>query len=413
MRAIVINTGTEILLGDVINTHLAFIAREIFPLGLRIDRQMAVPDGPAIRDALLSAFADADLIFVTGGLGPTTDDLTREATAELLGLELETDPIAGEAISRRLMERGLRVTERIARQALVPRGGLVLPNEHGTAPGLYLAPNVNPAVPSPHLFLLPGPPRELRPMFLASVLPLLRKQITSGGKLECRVYRLTGTGESLVEEAIGEQLLALPGLEVGYCARPGEVELRIIGAPAALFQAEAIIQQTFDRAIFSASREELEQVLIRLLSERKETLATAESCTGGLLAHRLTNVPGSSAAFLGGFVTYANEVKESALGVKAELIARHGAVSKPVGRAMAEGVRERMAATHALATTGIAGPGGGSERKPVGTVFVALASAEKETLVRRFFFPNDRETFKQQTAQAAFDLLRQRLLGFL
>jgi competence/damage-inducible protein CinA-like protein len=413
MKTFVINTGTEILLGDVVNTHLAFMAREILPLGLRIDRQLTVPDGPAIREALLHAFGAADLIFVTGGLGPTSDDLTREITAEFLDLELKTNPIAAEAISRRLKTRGLKMNERIARQAFVPRGAVVLPNEHGTAPGLYLAPNINADIPSPHLFLLPGPPRELRPMFLASVLPLLRKQVSVRDEMECRIYRLAGTGESLVEEAIGEKLLALAGLEVGYCARPGEVDLRILGEPALLLQADTVIRQTFGRTIFSTNRDDLEQVLIRLLSDRKETVATAESCTGGLLAHRLTNVPGSSAAFLAGFVTYANRVKESTLGLAADLITRHGAVSKPVARAMAEGARERAGATHALATTGIAGPSGGSKRKPVGTVFVALASAEKEPLVRRFLFPNDRETFKQQTAQAAFDLLRQRLLGFL
>jgi nicotinamide-nucleotide amidase len=266
---------------------------------------------------------------------------------------------------------------------------------------------------SPSLFLLPGPPRELRPMFVASVLPILREQRSARAEIECRIYRLAGTGESLVEQAIGEKILALGGVEVGYCARPGEVELRLIGERAPLLEAEAIVQETFGRSIFSADREELEQVVIQLLSERGETLATAESCTGGLLSHRLTNVPGSSAAFLAGFVTYANEAKESALGLKAELIQRHGAVSKAVGRAMAEGARARAGSTHALATTGIAGPSGGSKRKPVGTVFVGLDSAGKETLVRRFFFPNDRETFKQQTAQAALDLLRQRLLGML
>ncbi len=175
MRVIVLNTGTEILLGDVINTHLSFIAREILPLGLRVERQIAVPDGSAIRDALRENFKCADLIFVTGGLGPTTDDLTREITAELIGLDLEFDPALAASITERLTTRGIRLTDRILRQAQVPRGALVLPNENGSASGLYLAAGLNRAVASPHLFLLPGPPRELQPMFRQSVLPLLSK----------------------------------------------------------------------------------------------------------------------------------------------------------------------------------------------------------------------------------------------
>lgn len=410
MRTIVINTGTEILLGDVINTHLAFIGREIFPLGLRIDRQIAVPDGMAIRDALVESFAVADLIFVTGGLGPTTDDITREITAELLGLELREDKTVAAAIRQRLLSRHISMTDRIPRQANVPTGALVLPNMNGTAPGLYLAANVNPGLRSPHLFLLPGPPRELQPMFSESVLPILRGMVPANNTLEYHNYRIAGLGESIVEEAIGEKILALAGIELGYCSRPGEVDLRVIGDAALLKQAHEIIQSALADSIFSIGGENLEQVLIRILTVRKETIATAESCTGGLLAHRLTNVPGSSAVFLGGFVTYSNEMKIAALGVKKSLLEEHGAVSEPVARAMAERVRQRTGATHALATTGIAGPDGGSKEKPVGTVFIAAAGAEKETLVRRFYFPNDRETFKQLCAQAAFNLLRQRLL---
>jgi competence/damage-inducible protein CinA-like protein len=410
MRTVVINTGTEILLGDVVNTHLAFIAREIFPLGLRIDRQIAVPDGPAIREAIAEALATSDLLFVTGGLGPTTDDITREATAKLLGLTLANDPEVATALRNRLLHRGWAVTERILRQAMVPQGGVVMPNENGSAPGLYISANLNPAIRSPHLFLLPGPPRELQPMFIESVLPILREIIPEKSAIECRIYRIAGMGESIVEEAIGEKILAIPGIELGYCARPGEVDLRVIGESALVERAEAIIQSALGGSIFSANKEELEQVLIRSLTERKETLATAESCTGGLLAHRLTNVPGSSAAFLAGFVTYANEAKTNALGVDAALMKKYGAISEEVARAMAEGARDRTGATHALATTGIAGPSGGSEEKPVGTVYIALASRRADTLVRRFNFWSDRETFKQLTAQAAFNLLRERLL---
>ena len=408
MRVVVINTGTEILLGDVLNTHLTFIAREIFPLRLRVERQLSVPDGLAIRDALKENLARADLIFVTGGLGPTTDDITRELTAELLGLELEPDPALAATITQRLLRRGIRLTDRILRQALVPQGAEVLPNDHGTAPGLYLAARTHDGSPSPHLFLLPGPPRELQPMFVQSVLPILRRTVRQAEPFDCCSYRIVGMGESYVEEAVGVQLLALPGLELGYCARMGEVDLRLIGSLEVLEKADAIVRGKLAAAIFSTSSENLETVIVRQLEERGATLAVAESCTGGYLAHRLTNVPGASNVFLAGYVTYANEAKISTLGVASELIEEHGAVSEPVARAMAEGARLHSNASFALATTGIAGPGGGSETKPVGTAFLALAGSG-ETIVRHLFFPTDRETFKQLVAQTALNLLRERL----
>ncbi len=410
MRTVVINTGTELLLGDVLNTHLAFIAREILPLGLRVDRQLTVPDGVAIREALAESFTSADIVFVTGGLGPTTDDITRELTSELLGLELRNDPDVLAAIKERYVRRGYKWTSRIARQASVPVGAEVLPNEYGTAPGLYFRANLNPQVCSPHLCVLPGPPRELRPMFVNFVLPILQRLVPSPPETVFRTYRIVGMGESLVEEAIGEKILEVHGIELGYCSRPGEVDLRIIGPSAAIEQAAAIVQPALGEAIFSSDDEQIEEVLISLLLERKETLALAESCTGGLLAHRITNVPGASSVFLAGYVTYANAAKAKALGVDEALIEREGAVSESVARAMAEGASDRANATYALATTGIAGPDGGTAEKPVGTVYIALASPTTKTLVRRFDFASDRETFKQLSAQAAFNMLRLRLL---
>jgi nicotinamide-nucleotide amidase len=407
MTTVLINTGTEILLGDVINTHLSFIAREIFPLGLRIDRQIAVPDGNAIREALTESL-DADLVFVTGGLGPTSDDVTREAIAERFGLELEESEAIAGAIRQRLSSRGWKLTDRILRQALVPKGATILPNKHGTAPGLYFS--RKPDGTTPHLFALPGPPRELQPMFVESVLPILREIASGEGSRECRNYRITGMGESLVEEAIGEKILAISGIELGYCSRPGEVDLRLIGDPAAVAQADAILQSVLKNSIFSLDKEELEHVVVRLLTERNETVTTAESCTGGMLANRLTNIPGASKVFPGGFVVYANETKMDALGLASALIEKHGAVSKPVAAAMAEAARARNRTTYALATTGIAGPTGGSEKKPVGTVYIALAQNGAETLVRHFNFASDRETFKQMATQAALNLLRERLL---
>jgi nicotinamide-nucleotide amidase len=407
MRVIVINTGTELLLGDVLNSHLCFIAREIFPLGLRIDRQITVPDGEAIRNAIEESLGAADIIFITGGLGPTTDDITREITAELLGLKLAHDPEILRAIQERAARRGFRLTDRVARQADVPAGATVLPNEHGSAPGLYLA--AGDPKKRPHLFLLPGPPRELHPMFCDAVLPILRKIATTASQRACRIFRIAGVGESLVEEAIGEQLLALPNLELGYCARPGEMDVRLIADAAVLDQAERIVREKFGAAIFSTDGSGLAEAVVKLLIEQKQTLAVAESCTGGYLAHRITNIPGASAIFVAGYVTYSNEAKANALGVDPRLIAEHGAVSRQVATAMGEGAREKSGADFALATTGIAGPSGGTEEKPVGTVFIALAARDQPTTLQKRFFPDDRPTFKELTTQAALEMLRQRL----
>ncbi|MEP6708916.1 MAG: competence/damage-inducible protein A [Verrucomicrobiota bacterium] len=410
MRTIVINTGTELLLGEVLNTHLTFLARELFTLGLRIDRQITVPDGPAIHSALAETFGRADLVFVTGGLGPTTDDITRDVAAELLRLELRHDPGVMAIVTSRFRKFRVEVTQRVARQADVPEGAQVLPNKNGTAPGLYLRANLNLKISSPHLFLLPGPPRELQPMFKEFVLPILSTLRSNEAVSERRTYRVTGMGESAVENLIGDKLLAIPGLELGYCARPGEVDVRLIGADAALDQAEAIVTSALGHFIFSRGGENLEEVIVNILTTRSETIATAESCTGGLLAHRVTNIPGASAVFRAGYVAYANDSKITFLGVDARFLRENGAVSEATARAMADGARERTNATYALATTGIAGPGGGTETKPVGTVYIALASEHANTLVRQLCFPVDRETFKQLASQAALNLLREQLL---
>jgi nicotinamide-nucleotide amidase len=408
MRAVLLNTGTELLLGDVQDRHLSFIAREIFSIGLRINEQRTVPDGNAIRDALNELFLRADILFVTGGLGPTTDDHTLEIAAEVLHLDLVQDESLLNKIRERLSNRGIKPTKRIERQSFVPIGAQVLPNDNGTAPGLYFAANINPQVRSPHLFLLPGPPRELQPMFRESAMSILRTIVPSSS-LHCRIYRITGIGESIVEDAVGEQLLAIPAIELGYCARPGEVDLRIIGDATTIERAHEIVNQKLGKWIFSTGNELLEEIIVNRLTARNETLAVAESCTGGLLANRITNVPGASKIFRAGYVTYSNESKIDILRVDPEMIDKHGAVSDEVARAMADGARRRAGSTYTLSTTGIAGPSGGSTEKPAGTVYIGLATADR-TVAKKFFFPNDRETFKQQTAQAAFDLLRRKLL---
>jgi nicotinamide-nucleotide amidase len=456
IRVIVINTGTELLLGDVLNTHLVFIAQQILPLGLRVERQLTVPDGDAIRDALTETLPQADIIFVTGGLGPTIDDITREITAELLGLQLQHDATVMAAIAARAAARGFRLTDRIPRQAEVPAGATVLPNEFGTAPGLYLPENVSthasvataiygggpptgwspsaspsleqPAgrrvrsnapdsnasasagIRSPHLFLLPGPPRELRPMFINHVMPLLRALVPATTDFASVNLHIAGVGESHVEEAIGAQLHAIAGLELGYCAKPGEVVVRLIGAKAVVEAGEKIVRDSLGQAIFATTEEPLEKTLVDLLTRRGQTVATAESCTGGLLGHRLTNVPGASAVFVEGIVAYANAAKTDLLGLPAELIEKHGAVSAEAARAMAQGVQKRAGSTYGLSTTGIAGPGGGTPDKPVGTVFIGISAAGAAPHAIRDRFPSDRETFKELVTQTALDLLRRRLL---
>ena len=409
MRVILLNTGTELLLGDVQDAHLAFIAREILSLGLRFEERRTIGDTEAIRHTLAELFPGCEILFVTGGLGPTSDDITREMVADLLGLELQKSSDLLASLRQRLQVRGIKWTSGIARQADVPAGAEVLPNQNGSAPGLYLRANINPRILSPHLFLLPGPPRELQPMFRAFVMPILRSIVPASALIERRLYKIADKGESLVEEAIGERVLAIPGIELGYCARPGEVDLRIIGKAEAIEQADTIIRSTLGPSVFSAADETLEEVIVKLLLQRNQTVAVAESCTGGLLANRITNVPGASAVFLAGYVCYANQAKIEMLDVDRELIEKHGAVSEQVACALAEHARACARSDYALATTGVAGPSGGSPEKPVGTVYIALA-ASGTTIAKRFFFPTDRETFKQIATQAALELLRRRLI---
>lgn len=405
-RVEILNTGTELLFGSVINTHLAYLAQQLFPLGLRVQRQLTIPDGDSIRDAIIESASRCEVILITGGLGPTTDDITREIVAELTGRPLRLDDSILQKIGQRFKKRGLRMTDRTARQAYVPEGATELPNDHGTAPGLYLPAQNG----MPHLFLFPGPPRELRPMFKTYALPILRS-LVGNHELEARIYRTTGLGESQVERIIGERLLAIPGLELGYCARMGEVDVRVIGSRLAVMAASELIERELGDYIVTTEDKELEDIVVELLTMKKATLAIAESCTGGLLASRITDVPGSSLVFIEGNITYSNEAKTRTLAVTPELLSTVGAVSEEVSRAMAEGALERSGATYALSTTGIAGPGGGTDLKPVGTVFIGLASRGAATLVEKEFFPTDRPSFKRICTQHALEMIRRKLLA--
>jgi nicotinamide-nucleotide amidase len=263
--------------------------------------------------------------------------------------------------------------------------------------------------------LLPGPPRELRPMFDHLVVPLLRREFPLDAPFVCRTLRTSGIAESLVQEKIAAPLdaLAAAGLEIGYCARTGQVDVRLsargAGGETVVREAEAIVQKILGAQIYGFDDETIEAVVVRLLTERKKTLALAESCTGGCIAHRVTNVPGASAVFVGGWVVYSNEAKQKFLGVCAGTLTAHGAVSKAVAREMAEGARQQTGVDFAVAVTGIAGPGGGTKEKPVGTVFIGLAGAFETVVERRLNF-YERETFKEVTACQALEMLRTRLV---
>ena len=409
MKVEIINTGTELLLGNVLNTHQQWLCRRLFEAGYRVERQVCVPDtGDVIQQAVREALGRADLVICTGGLGPTSDDLTRDLVAQLLGRKLVMDEQVRAEIRNFLAKRNRPQPARTEVQALVPDGARVLPNAVGTAPGLAMEVAAGQFQDGKSwLFMLPGPPRELHPMFMEHALPMIRSLLPLEQRLACRTLRTSGIGESMVEERIAGPLdeLVRGGLELGYCARTGEVDVRFVGSARMVNQAEQIARKILGNYVFGIDDERIEDVLVRLLTERKQTLAIAESCTGGLVSHRITNVPGASAVLLAGLVTYSNKAKQKFLAVKAESLEEHGAVSELVAREMAQGVRQALEANFGLSVTGIAGPSGGSPEKPVGTVFIGLAG-EDRVLAKKMFNPFDRETFKHVTSQQALDLLR-------
>lgn len=404
----IINTGSELLLGNVQNTHGAWLGRELFRLGLRVARQTTIPDGEIIEQTLADAVRRSDVVIVTGGLGPTSDDVTREATAAVLGCELIEDEAAMRSLEEFFASRKKVMAPTNRKQAQAPVGADVLPNGNGTAPGIYVPPRMNPVRPCA-IFLLPGPPRELYPMFFAEVEPRLRSLAGVSAQRTMLELKFTGVGESDFHQAIDDSLAQIAGLEYGYCARISEVDLRLIGDQSAIAQGRQIALGTFGPQCISEGGDSLESVVLAQLRDAKKTLATAESCTGGLIASRLTDVAGSSDVFVQGFVTYANRAKVEQLGVKAEDLEKHGAVSEEVARQMAEGALRVSGADMAVSITGIAGPGGGSVEKPVGTAWLALAQRGQETVTEKVFHLRDRNGFKKAASQSALDLIRRQV----
>jgi nicotinamide-nucleotide amidase len=406
MKIEVLNTGSELLLGHVVNTHLTFLAQELFSFGLRVERQVTVPDGDAIRTALVEALGRADLVIVTGGLGPTSDDITRDVAAELFKRPLIFHPDILEKINGYLSHRHVVVSALNKVQAMVPEGALVLVNDYGTAPGLVLEADGKAVV------LLPGPPRELKPMWRERVVPWLKQRLAAQKQPPVfeRIWRILAIGESRVQDMLEPMLREVGEYEFGYCARSGEVDFRLITSdPAALDKAAPIIREKVGDAIYAEGDQSMEQVVIELAKKQGRKIATAESCTGGFVAHRLTNVPGASAVLEYGWVTYANEAKIAEIGVPSELLARHGAVSEEVARAMAEGALKNAGADVAVSLTGIAGPDGGTVEKPVGTVWISVAQKGSAIALKKIF-STDRETFKYMASQTALDAVRKVLI---
>ncbi|MDN5362331.1 MAG: nicotinamide-nucleotide amidase [Moorella sp. (in: firmicutes)] len=411
MQAEAIFTGTEMLLGQIVNTNAAFLGRELAAAGINLYRQVVIGDNlERIREAIDNARRRADLIIVSGGLGPTEDDLSREALAAALDLPLVEDPAARENITRYFTARRRPMTSNNLKQALLPAGARALDNPYGTAAGVFLEHG------GKVYALLPGPPREFEPMVTDRLLPLLEPYGARREVIFSRALKITGMGESAVEETV-KDLLHGDNPTVAPLAKPGEVTLRLTAragnteAARQLIQPlEAAIRERLGEYIFGIDDETLEGVTGAMLAARHLTLAVAESCTGGLLAHRLTNIPGSSDYFLGGLVTYSNEAKVKFLGVEPGVLAAHGAVSPEVAAAMASGARRAVGTEIGIGITGIAGPGGGTTEKPVGLVYLGI-DFQGQVEVRRELFCGQRENIKWQSTQSALDLLWRSLRG--
>ena len=412
-RAAILAIGSELLTSSRIDTNSLFITSALNEIGIEVLFKSVVGDD---RGELAAQFDHAlqrvDLVVLTGGLGPTEDDLTRDVVAERLGLALSEDPAITEAIRRRFALRGWTMPEINRRQAMVPRGAIVLPNANGTAPGLWIEAGTK------AIALVPGPPREMKPIVQGIVAERLKSR-AGGIRLVRRVLRIAGRSESRVEELTQPVYSQWRGratpIETTILAAPGQIELHLSvhgtedhTIVAALDAATEEIRQVLPNDLFSSDGRSMEEVVGTVLRERGWRIALAESCTGGLATSRLTDVAGSSDYVERSVVVYSNASKIDLLGVPAALIEQHGAVSEPVAEAMARGIRTRAQVDIGVGITGIAGPGGGSEAKPIGMVCIAVVS--DETLVRTFRFPGNRELVKTFAAFTAIDMVRRVLV---
>lgn len=413
MEAEIIAVGTELLLGDILNTNAQFLSRELASLGISVHFQTVVGDNPArLQGVVALARSRSDLLVFSGGLGPTDDDLTKETVARTYGDELRLDEEELEKIRAFFTAWGRTMPENNRKQAMVPVRGRKLPNENGTAPGMIFEDG---SAPGKYAVLLPGPPKENQPMFLAHVKPWLAS--LSDSALHSMTLRVTGIGESHLEGKI-RGLLQNDNPTAAVYAKTSEVLIRITAKAATDEQAAQMcagyakhFYEALGDCIYAADAGSLEEVTVHALAERGLTVATAESCTGGLLSQRITSVPGASAVFAYGACTYANEIKEKMLGVRPETLSRYGAVSSETAAEMACGVRRAAGADFGVGITGIAGPDGGTPEKPVGLVYLAACNAKKVYVEKMVVTGRPRETVRACAAHHALELVRRLALG--
>ena len=411
MDAEIIAVGSELLTPLYQDTNSLFLSERLNSLGIEVRFKTIVGDrADDLATVLRQALTRSPLIILTGGLGPTEDDLTRGVVSEVLCRPLHEVPEIRRQIEERLARFGRPMAENNLRQAMVPEGAVWLQNNNGTAPGIWIEHDHN------LLVLLPGPPGELEAMFDAACAPRLA-QASTGQRIKTRVYKVVGLPESEVDKRAAAVYQAYTNPTTTILAKPGAIEIHLRARAATDQEAEARLAELGDgielalgECIFSMHGESLEEVVGMYLVMRQKTVAVAESCSGGLLAERLTRDSGSSTFFLGGAVCYSNALKTSLAGVPTTLIEEHGAVSQPVAQAMAEGIRARTGASLGVGITGIAGPTGGSPEKPVGLVFIGLAD-ERGTQVREFRFPGNRERVRLWATQMALEMIRRRIRG--
>lgn len=403
----IVAIGTELLLGQLIDTNTPFIAERLADAGIDVYATQAVGDNRArIAATIAAALSRADGVITSGGLGPTVDDVTKEAVCDALGLDCERHQPTIARMEAFFATTGRAMRENNRKQADLPRGAMVLENPIGTAPGFIVESAGGKFVAS-----LPGVPQEMRPMFCDRLLPLLRERLGRGERIVTRVLRVTGLGESEIDYRIDDLFRASENPKIAILAHVGGCDVKLMakarsdaGAQMLVAPLEREIRERLRGHVFGSGNESLAEAVLRLLGERGWTLASAESCTGGRVAAEITAIPGASKSFLGGVVAYADAAKNVLLRVDERIIAEHGAVSEEAVRAMAVGAQERFDANVAIATTGIAGPAGGSVEKPVGLVWLcALAPSEQRTLALRL--PGNREAIQARATQAALSLL--------